>query len=46
MYFSHGSVSGSGDKKIKGYFVQVWQFQKDGWKLVADVLNVFPVKAA
>jgi hypothetical protein len=46
MYFSHGSVNDAADKKRKGYFVQVWQFQKNGWQIIADVVNIFPVKGA
>jgi hypothetical protein len=43
MYFSHGLVkvkSADGLLSDAGFFVQVWQFQKDGWRLIADVLSL------
>jgi hypothetical protein len=46
MYFSYGAINDPVTKKRKGYFVQVWQYQKDGWQLIADVVNVLVVKAA
>jgi hypothetical protein len=40
-FFTYGTASATGKagKLQQGYFVHVWQYQPNGWKLLADVLQ-------
>jgi len=43
LCFNYGTakiVNHQNGKDQKGYFVQIWQYQQEGWKIIADVLQL------
>jgi ketosteroid isomerase-like protein len=40
LAYCYGQVKVLGDALAEGYFVRVWQFQKDGWRILADEISV------
>ena len=42
VYFNYGTVKtiSRQGKNETGYFIQVWQYSQQGWKIVADVLQL------
>jgi hypothetical protein len=40
LAYCYGQVKVLGDELSEGYFVRVWQYQKEGWRILADEINV------
>jgi hypothetical protein len=40
LAYAYGQVKTLGEELSEGYFVRVWQFQKEGWRILADEISV------